>query len=167
MRQKKLKVDSRFSSSFSLDQNHRIQGEFHDRMNRLFRYTLNVRKTGYYALTGTLSMLDPATKKPLQIGSEKVVRANKSLHIPFPKPGEAQDTLIIQAIELAAYQLATQYHHQYIVSAQKSKLLCEMTLTEALSAFGDAALISYSRSKTMRDKYKRHLTIWQKTCSSL
>jgi hypothetical protein len=150
-------LDDRFSSPFTIDQNHRIQGEFRDQMGRLFRYTLNVRKTGFYALTGTLSMLDPSTKKTLHIGGNKAELANKPLHIPFPKLGEAQNTLIIQVIELTAYNLATQYNDQYIVGARKSKLLSEMTLTEALAAFGDEARISYSRSKSMRDKYKRQL----------
>lgn len=95
----------------------------------IFEFRLNNRGTGYYAMTGTMSMVDPATRRTLKIyndETETMKLASIQLHVAPAKAGEDAQRLVKKEVERGAYKLLKEYKKQHAQRTREGDDKCCM-----------------------------------------
>lgn len=136
------------------DANGNIHGRYTDVSGREYEFTLNYRQTGYYAMTGTQKMIDPVSKRVLRIYDDnlgKYIPASIQIHVKKPGAEDEPRRLIESEVERAAQSLSERYMRQFARALKNGKMLSEMTILEARTAYGEEAAANYS-SKSNRQK---------------
>lgn len=131
-------------------------GRYRTANNLEFGFSLNNRRTGYYALTGTMSLIDPVTKSVLKIydsESKTNVPASIPIHVKVPRGYENTDRLVEKEIERAAQVLEEKHAKKYAQAFKNGKLLGEMTLIEARMAYEEEAATKISNKPKQQKEY--------------
>lgn len=137
-----------------------IRGRYTDVTGREYEFTLNNRQTGYYAMTGTLKMIDPVSKHVLETYDSnrgKCVPASIQIHVRKPAAEDEPRRLIEKEVERAVRVLNEQYMKQFAQVLKNGKLLDEMTLLEARAAYEQEAAIHFSKKTKAQNTYMRIL----------
>ena len=142
------------------DSNGSIHGRYTDVSGRVFEFALNNRKTGYYAMTGTLKMIDPVSKHVLEIYDGNRGRyspASTQIHVKKPSAEDDPRRLIEREVERAVQVLSEQFMKQFSRALKNGKLLDEMTILEARTAYVEEAAVHFSKKPTAQKAYIKTL----------
>ena len=157
-------------NNFKPDANGKIRVEYVDEKKRLYRASLNLKKKTkkqFYKYGGTVTMLDRTTKAPLQVEKRnsktgEIERGPASTEVHIGKidedvTGDVLRMQIIKGVEDAAAELAKKYSAQNQQTLRRFRALDDMTLTEAVIAYGDDAAMERSPDEKNRKNYRKHL----------
>lgn len=135
-------------------------GRYRSQSGSEFTFTLNNRSTGYYALTGTMSMIDPITRDVLKVFDGEELRsrsASLQLHVKEPRAEDDAANMVEREIKRAAQVLEKRYLKQYAQAFRNRKILNEMTFSEALVAYEEDAALQFSKKPEKRKTYINNL----------
>jgi len=130
-----------------------------------YKCTLSLKEKGFYALGGTLSMLEPYSSKTMRIydnESGKDVPASIQIHIRYAREGEDYGDLIDSAIDRGMCVLENRYQEQYRQNRETGKLACEMTIYEAELAFLLGASRAVSESASVQNRFSTSIRKFSK-----